>query len=161
MSASSPDEAALVAAAAHFGYDFVDRLPGGIVQLADRSTSSELSYEVRPPLARIPALCASPPCAPRAAPSRALPCVQVLDVLEFSSARRRMSVVVRDNTSGGLRLLTKGADSVMLKLLGDGQAPLVAATERIMEEHSNEGLRCLVIGARDLEPSSYLEWSGR
>ena len=63
---------------------------------------------------------------------------EVLDVLEFTSQRRRMSVVVRDKASGSVRLLSKanpnpnptptptpkqvrllckGADSVMLTLL--------------------------------------------
>ena len=138
LSASSPDEAALVAAAAHFGLDFIDRLPGGTVVLTDRKVDKLINKNIMSELK-----------------------YEVLDVLEFSSARRRMSVVVRDGDGGKLRLLTKGADSVMLKLLGSGQEKLVAATEQIMEEHSNEGLRCLVIGARDLAAPTYLEWSAR
>ena len=138
LSASSPDEAALVAAAAHFGLDFIDRLPGGTVVLTDKKVDKLINKNIMSELK-----------------------YEVLDVLEFSSARRRMSVVVRDGDGGKLRLLTKGADSVMLKLLGSGQEKLVAATEQIMEEHSNEGLRCLVIAARDLDAPTYLEWSAR
>lgn len=42
---------------------------------------------------------------------------EVLQVFEFDSDRKRMSVIVDHN--GTLKLYTKGADSVMTKLLGD------------------------------------------
>ena len=37
--------------------------------------------------------------------------VEVLEVLEFSSARKRMSVVVQEPGTGRIRLLSKGADA--------------------------------------------------
>jgi magnesium-transporting ATPase (P-type) len=46
---------------------------------------------------------------------------QVLNVLEFSSARKRMSVVIRHLPTGKIQLLTKGADSVIEKLMAKGQ----------------------------------------
>ena len=58
-----------------------------------------------------------------------------------------------------VRLLCKGADSVMLKLLKSGQQAEVEATERIMEDHSNEGLRCLVVAQKTLEPQACLACS--
>jgi magnesium-transporting ATPase (P-type) len=45
---------------------------------------------------------------------------EILDVLEFNSTRKRMSVVVRDPSSGNLQVLSKGADMVMLPLLNGG-----------------------------------------
>lgn len=39
---------------------------------------------------------------------------EVLHTLEFNSTRKRMSVVVRDRQTQQVRLLTKGADSVIL-----------------------------------------------
>ena len=77
LSASSPDEAALVAAAAHFGLDFIDRLPGGTVVLTDRKVDKLINKNIMSELK-----------------------YEVLDVLEFSSARRRMSVVVATATAG-------------------------------------------------------------
>jgi len=38
----------------------------------------------------------------------------MLDILEFTSDRKRMSVVVKDCQSGKIFLLSKGADEVML-----------------------------------------------
>jgi len=129
LSASSPDESALVAAAAQFGYEFVDRHQDQM-QIWDKRRGCELKYEV-------------------------------LDVLEFTSARRRMSVVVREVESGKYTLITKGADSIMMKLLASNQEALVQRTESHLEDHSNDGLRTLVIAARELAPAEYIPWSGQ
>lgn len=83
---------------------------------------------------------------------------EVLDVLEFTSARRRMSVVIRDTRTGAVTLLTKGADSVMLKLLAPGQDEIVRKTEQHMIDHSNDGLRTLVIACKQLRESDYKQW---
>jgi magnesium-transporting ATPase (P-type) len=40
-----------------------------------------------------------------------------MNVLEFTSSRKRMSVIVKDLQNGETWLLTKGADSVIEKLL--------------------------------------------
>lgn len=42
---------------------------------------------------------------------------QVLNVLEFNSTRKRMSVIVQDLLDKKIMLLTKGADSVIENLL--------------------------------------------
>lgn len=46
---------------------------------------------------------------------------QLLNICEFSSERKRMSVIVKDLQSGKILLLTKGADSVIENLLAPGQ----------------------------------------
>lgn len=38
---------------------------------------------------------------------------KLLDVLEFTSARKRMSVIIRNNETGGLELYCKGADNIV------------------------------------------------
>ena len=43
----------------------------------------------------------------------------LLNVLEFNSTRKRMSVVLRDMQTQEIILLCKGADSIMLRLLDD------------------------------------------
>ena len=68
LSASSPDEAALVAAATFFGVEFINK-QHSTVTLTDSFTGQSPTFEV-------------------------------LDVLEFTSARKRMSVVVREPKSG-------------------------------------------------------------
>ena len=42
---------------------------------------------------------------------------KVLNVLEFNSTRKRMSVIVRNQQTGYIELYSKGADSIMEKLL--------------------------------------------
>lgn len=46
--------------------------------------------------------------------------VEVLDVLEFNSTRKRMSIIVRDET-GAILLYCKGADAVIVPRLGQGE----------------------------------------
>lgn len=43
---------------------------------------------------------------------------EILNILEFSSARRRMTVIVKDK-QGKIKVLTKGADSIITDLLGE------------------------------------------
>ena len=42
---------------------------------------------------------------------------QVLNVIEFTSARKRMSIIVR-TPSGAIKMFIKGVDSVILERLG-------------------------------------------
>ena len=48
---------------------------------------------------------------------------KVLNVLEFSSARKRMSIVVQDIEKGSILLLSKGADSVIFERLDRSKSP--------------------------------------
>ena len=45
---------------------------------------------------------------------------KVLNVLEFNSTRKRMSVIFRNMQTGYIELYSKGADSIMEKLLKKG-----------------------------------------
>lgn len=49
---------------------------------------------------------------------------EILQVLEFTSDRKRMSVVVRDHSTGGLYLLTKGADETVFRRVRAGMLNL-------------------------------------
>ena len=44
---------------------------------------------------------------------------EILNVMEYSSARGRMSVIAR-SAEGGVRLLSKGSDSKVMRILGKG-----------------------------------------
>lgn len=85
--ASSPDELALVRAAQELGYLVTERTPHTMtLQVPQPSGQSESMV------------------------------YEVLDVIEFSSARKRMSVIVR-YPDGRISLVCKGADSVILPRL--------------------------------------------
>ena len=43
-----------------------------------------------------------------------------LHVIEFNSDRKRMSVILRDQHNGQIRIYTKGADDVILARLNKG-----------------------------------------
>jgi len=49
---------------------------------------------------------------------------KVLRKMEFNSDRKRMSVVIKDPTDGKIKLLIKGADSVIKERLDKTQYPL-------------------------------------
>lgn len=52
-----------------------------------------------------------------------LRCFKVLAVLEFTSERKRMSVLVQEESSAEIRLLTKGADDAINPRLSQTGAP--------------------------------------
>jgi magnesium-transporting ATPase (P-type) len=62
---------------------------------------------------------------------------EVLCSMEFTSDRRRMSVVVR-TPEGELKLLTKGADTMMYSRLGDGDDELKEKTLQDLDVFSKE-----------------------
>ena len=82
-------------------------------------------------------------------------------MLDFTSARKRMSIVVKEPKSGRIRLLSKGADSVMLPLLATGQGDMLRATEKHLEDHANDGLRTLLLTQKSVDQAEYDEWSVR
>ncbi|CAM9921143.1 unnamed protein product, partial [Ectocarpus fasciculatus] len=138
LSASSPDDEALVLGARHFGMEFRDRLdnkacvrrsgpfirghqqqhllrsPHGLGEnpigegLDDRGfgTGGEGGWP------QVAEQGASRPGGDRFVDEK----YEVLRILDFTSARKRMSVIVRD-PDGRVRILCKGADSVMIPRL--------------------------------------------
>ena len=48
---------------------------------------------------------------------------EVFRKMEFNSDRKRMSVLLRDPNDGKMKLLIKGADSIMLDRVGEDQYP--------------------------------------
>ena len=85
---------------------------------------------------------------------------EVLNINEFNSERKRMSVVVRTPT-GQLWLVVKGADEVMIPLLRDGSGDVVMATQGHLTQFAGEGLRTLVMAFRVLDADVYAEWGER
>ncbi|CAH0514358.1 unnamed protein product [Peronospora belbahrii] len=128
LSASSPDEQALVAGAAFAGFKFESRSVGtAIVEVLGK----RVTYEV-------------------------------LEVLEFNSTRKRMSVVVR-KPNGELLLYTKGADMMIYQRLKDDPAmvKLKNITRDHMEKYADDGLRTLALAIKKLDESWFQQWKKR
>lgn len=82
--------------------------------------------------------------------------ISILNVIEFTSDRKRMSVVIK-LPNGRLKILCKGADTILLPRLKPSD--LVDTTYRHLEEFASEGLRTLVLTQRELSESEYDEWN--
>lgn len=81
---------------------------------------------------------------------------EVLNVLDFTSERKRMSVVVRDRT-GKIKLYTKGADSVIYERLSEEQ-PYADVTLQHLEAFATLGLRTLCLAKTDISEEFYNDW---
>jgi phospholipid-translocating ATPase len=127
--AQSPDEQALVQAAAEVGFTFCGKDRNTLRIQTPWSTEYE-QYEL-------------------------------LTVLEFTSARKRMSVILRRHSDDQIILFSKGADSVIFERSAAGQEQLKAETDEALEEFANKGLRTLCLGCREVESKYYEEWAHR
>jgi len=87
---------------------------------------------------------------------------EVLNVIEFTSTRKRMSILVR-TPSGEIKLYIKGADSVILERLGQSrdQRKHYDVTLQHLEEFANCGLRTLCLGVATIPLAQYEEWNKR
>ncbi|RLN53468.1 hypothetical protein BBJ29_005045 [Phytophthora kernoviae] len=84
---------------------------------------------------------------------------QLLEMIDFTSTRKRMSVVVR-TPDKRILLLTKGADSVIFpRLTQSSNSSIVDTTLAHLERYATEGLRTLVIAQKELTEEAYAEWS--
>lgn len=131
----SPDEAALVQAAADVGFEFRGRERDVLV--------------LRTPFAPEPLR------------------FRLLNILEFSSARKRMSVLVRqlgeDDEPGNnpVLLLCKGADNVIFERLAPGGEELKMVTGDQLDMFAREGLRTLTLAYRVITEAEYDSWVER
>ncbi|KAI8076840.1 uncharacterized protein BX664DRAFT_304347 [Halteromyces radiatus] len=95
----------------------------------------------------------------------------ILNVLEFNSTRKRMSVIIRPHDSDKIVLLCKGADSIIYERLCNdfgAQEDLKAAQQQLrdtctthLEQYANEGLRTLCLAYRFIAKEDYLSWQRR
>ncbi|MCH89688.1 phospholipid-transporting ATPase 3-like, partial [Trifolium medium] len=129
--AASPDEAALVIAAKHFGFFFYRRTPTTIYvresHVEKMGKVQDISYEI-------------------------------LNVLEFNSTRKRQSVVCR-YPDGRLVLYCKGADTVIYERLSDSNNDIKKITREYLEQFGSSGLRTLCLAYRELHPNVYESWN--
>ncbi|GLU06387.1 hypothetical protein SLE2022_234270 [Rubroshorea leprosula] len=82
---------------------------------------------------------------------------EILETLEFTSDRKRMSVVVKDCQNGKILLLSKGADEAILPCASAGQQTRTFVDA--VEQYAQLGLRTLCLAWRELKENEYREWS--
>lgn len=83
----------------------------------------------------------------------------VLNVLDFTSARKRMSVIVRTPT-GEIKLYCKGADTVIYSRLAGGEhAQYADTTLSHLELFACDGLRTLCFAVADISEQFYQDWA--
>ncbi|KAL3132559.1 hypothetical protein ABBQ32_009098 [Trebouxia sp. C0010 RCD-2024] len=86
---------------------------------------------------------------------------EVLNMMEFSSERGRMSVIAR-SPDGTIRLFAKGADSKMLSIVNKNtDAQLLEQTARNLHLFATQGLRTLVLGTKILQEEVWADWDSR
>ncbi|KAG2464662.1 AT8B3 ATPase, partial [Polypterus senegalus] len=81
----------------------------------------------------------------------------LLAILDFSSQRRRMSVLVRE-PSGKIKLFCKGADIVIFERL-ETKCLYLDATEKALEEFAKDSLRTLCLASKNVPEEFYQSWS--
>jgi magnesium-transporting ATPase (P-type) len=75
---------------------------------------------------------------------------EILEVLEFSSERKKMSIIVKDK-EGKVFLFTKGADSAILPTTSEDSKQITEQTNQHLHEFGEEGLRNLMVGMKEIK----------
>ena len=86
---------------------------------------------------------------------------KLLNVCEFNSTRKRMSVIVRDMQTNEIVVLSKGADSIMEKLLIKNDREhdkRLSITKSYLDAYASEGLRTLLLTKRTIQENEYNAW---
>ena len=83
---------------------------------------------------------------------------ELLNVIEFTSARKRMTIIVRTEDNK-IKVMCKGADTMILARLNNANKQLVEQTQSYLEAFSKEGLRTLVLAEKDVSEEVYEEWN--
>jgi len=82
---------------------------------------------------------------------------QVLATLEFTSARKRMSVVVK-YPDGRIFIISKGADNFIRDRLEDRDAPIVLESQKQADHFAEQGLRVLFVAHREVSEEDVRPW---
>uniref|UniRef100_A0A0D9WRB7 Phospholipid-transporting ATPase n=1 Tax=Leersia perrieri TaxID=77586 RepID=A0A0D9WRB7_9ORYZ len=128
--AESPDEGAFLVAAREFGFEFFKRTQSSVF-VRENFTASNGPTERE---------------------------FKVLNLLEFNSKRKRMSVILKDE-DGQILLLCKGADSIIFERLAKNGRVFEADTTKHLNDYGEAGLRTLALSYRVLDESEYSAWN--
>ncbi|KAJ6696313.1 putative PHOSPHOLIPID-TRANSPORTING ATPASE [Salix koriyanagi] len=128
--AESPDEAAFLAAAREFGFEFYKRTQSSVF-ISEKYAHPGRLIERE---------------------------FKILNLLEFTSKRKRMSVIVQDE-DGQILLLCKGADSVIFDRLSKNGRIHEETTTKHLTEYGEVGLRTLALAYKKLDEPEYSAWN--
>ena len=78
----------------------------------------------------------------------------VTDVIEFTSTRKRMTLVVRDER-GVYTMYCKGADSIMIPRFDERSKEGFVEMMEHVDKFADEGLRTLLLGYKEMSESEY------
>ncbi|CAK5122369.1 unnamed protein product [Meloidogyne enterolobii] len=83
----------------------------------------------------------------------------LLNVLEFTSDRKRMSVILKDKNNK-IKLYCKGADNIIFDRLSSelNLAHSLESATQALNDYAQKGYRTLCFGMRELEPEFYSNW---
>jgi len=85
---------------------------------------------------------------------------KVLREIEFDSTRKRMSVLVQDMQHPDCYiLLTKGADSIIEKLLRKKTGKTLKSTKKLIDKWAEVGLRTLMLAKREFTSEFFEDWN--
>ncbi|KDP36448.1 hypothetical protein JCGZ_08578 [Jatropha curcas] len=130
--AESPEEVVFLIASQEFGFQFCQRTQSLLViKEIDPSSGKKVNREYK-----------------------------LLNLLEFSSSRKRMSVVVSDE-AGKIFLLCKGADSIIFDRLADNGRGYQEATTSHLSSYAEDGLRTLAFAYRIIDHAEYEKWNSK
>ena len=81
---------------------------------------------------------------------------KLLNLIEFDSDRKRMTVVVRTPENRVL-VICKGADSIIEKRLKAGDQ-YIKRTQEFLDSYAKSGLRTLLIAQKEISEEEYAAW---
>ncbi|CDP17608.1 unnamed protein product [Coffea canephora] len=128
--AESPEEITFLIAAQEFGFKFCQRTQSVMfLQELEPSSGIEVKREYK-----------------------------LLNLLEFNSARKRMSVIV-SNEAGEIFLFCKGADNIIFDRLADNGRIYQQATTAHLSNYAEDGLRTMLFAYKKIEVVEYESWN--
>jgi magnesium-transporting ATPase (P-type) len=130
----SPDEFELVVEVGKWLMDFTGRDSNNNVELTEESNGQKIIHTYK-----------------------------CLNVLEFDSARKMMSIIVQDTLTKKIEVLTKGADSFVEEKLTQAERAnkdLEKCKKHILR-FAETGLRTLMLAKREIPQEVYDEWALR
>ena len=158
LSASSPDDQALVVAASEMGFQFLGRGEGGRTIIIKEALPSEYildrhSYEVS----------MKKESSVENVQVGIIQTFDLLETLEFTSDRKRASVIVRDRKTNGIMLYCKGADSEIFKRLSprSRNSTIAHSTTQHLVKFADDGLRTLTVAFKQISESEFSDWQTR
>lgn len=84
---------------------------------------------------------------------------KLLNLIEFDSDRKRMTVIVR-TPEGKVLVICKGADSIIEKRLKANEEHL-AKTQNFLDDYAKGGLRTLLIASKEISDQEYENWNAK